>query len=238
MPSQLLCGQRVRDGTGRKPAPLGEPANDWGRRGIVTSLANRQTRPRLRFRCYPSVASETNRTPSLPTANHHTSVRWSMNRPICTRTGRPRHEPRPVDGDPEPIGMDIGRVRCDSSGQQGRTRRIDPSSTTPTKTPFPACREGVGRGTASVVPDSGVAVAFAELIRYSRFRSRISVTLPRGTTSVPEPHECDRLKHVGRLEEGQIAKAVRNGEGGAMRGWNPATRNPDNWRWTTTGFLV
>lgn len=89
-----------------------------------------------------------------------------------------------------------------------------------------------------MAPDFGVEENRTEDTRDTRLRSWIAVTLRRGTRSIPKPHERDRLKHVGRLEEGQVARAVRNGKGGAMRGWNPATRNPDNWRWTTTGYLV
>jgi hypothetical protein len=49
--------------------------------------------------------------------------------------------------------------------------------------------------------------------------------LQRAFSPVPKPQERDRLKHAGRLGEGQAVKAVRNGGGGTKRGWNPATRN-------------
>jgi hypothetical protein len=49
---------------------------------------------------------------------------------------------------------------------------------------------------------------------------------PRVFRQEPEPHERDRLKHAGRLEEGQTVKVVRNGEGGATAGVE--ARNEDS----------
>lgn len=60
-----------------------------------------------------------------------------------------------------------------------------------------------------------------------RPRSPKPVTLPRVFLQDPKPHERVRLKHVGGRVEGQTVKVVRNDEGGATRGWKPATGNPE-----------
>lgn len=71
-----------------------------------------------------------------------------------------------------------------------------------------------------------------------RLRSSSPEPLSRVFLQDPKPHERDRLKHVGRRVEGQTVKAVRNGEGGATRGWKPATGKPEHRRRTAAGSLT
>lgn len=94
-----------------------------------------------------------------------------------------------------------------------------------------------GRWAASAVHGSSDAGDADGGVRTRRLRLTRATTRPRGFLQDPEPHERDRLKHAGRRMEGQTVKAVKKGEGGATRGWNPATGKPEHWRRTAAGSL-
>lgn len=100
--------------------------------------------------------------------------------------------------------------------------RAGPVGKTPTSLTTRSTRPGLpgrsGRGTASAVPGSSGGGFVGEGRLGWLLRLPDPATGPRVFQPVPEPHVRDRLKHAGRHEEGQIVKAVRNGEDGATAG--------------------
>jgi hypothetical protein len=142
----------------------------------------------------------------------------------CSRRGDLSHELRLVGASPTPPVRDSGRVGCDSRRLQGRTPgRVPPAR----MTTCPGSPGRSGRGAAS-------AASWSERRRTRGVRNggtdgfgcRDRRLFPRVFRQEPEPHERDRLKHAGRLEEGQTVKVVRNGEGGATAGVE--ARNEDS----------
>jgi hypothetical protein len=75
-----------------------------------------------------------------------------------------------------------------------------------------------GRGAASAARGSSVIQFASGGLRTRPFRLPGLVPFPRVIQQDAKPHERDRLKYAGRFEEGQTAKVVKNGEGGATAG--------------------
>jgi hypothetical protein len=75
-----------------------------------------------------------------------------------------------------------------------------------------------------------------DAVRQPALASRGCSTRGRSLFTETKPHECDRLKHIGRLGEAKTVKVVENGADGPKRAWNPATRTPLLWvSWLARG---